>query len=127
MEGYKWGDLNGMASVSCTKSSAPAVRRCCSFTAWRVTGSPWMVSSDISAALVAVRVPTLFVGSSRPFFDVAEITRVRPDWYLGRTVGAGHIHNVFVADQVNAMIEAFLARIKAGHPAAPEADYMLSH
>ena len=34
---------------------------------------------------------------------------LKPDTYFGMTVGAGHFHQFEVPDQVNAMIERFLA------------------
>jgi pimeloyl-ACP methyl ester carboxylesterase len=81
-----------------------------------------LLDFDVAAA-AAVEVPTLYIASSRPWVDMTDIHRARPDWYLGRTVGAGHFHNALVADQVNAMIDAFLARVDAGFPAAEPADF----
>lgn len=66
--------------------------------------------------------PTVYIGSSRPFADLAEIRRVRPDWYVGQTVGAGHWHQMQVPDQINAMIRDFLAQIDRGFPSPPPFD-----
>ena len=82
-----------------------------------------LLGFDIDAATAAVTVPALYVASSRPWFDLAELHRARPDWHLGRTVGAGHFHNVFAAAQVNVMIDAFLARVAAGHGTAQPSDF----
>lgn len=64
-------------------------------------------------------VPTMYIGSSRPFADLDEIRRLRPDWYVGQTVGAGHWIQMLVPDQVNAMIRDFVAQIDRGFPAPP--------
>jgi pimeloyl-ACP methyl ester carboxylesterase len=37
------------------------------------------------------------------------LRKIRPDIEVGVTVGAGHFHQLEVPDQVNAMIERFLA------------------
>jgi pimeloyl-ACP methyl ester carboxylesterase len=41
--------------------------------------------------------------------DVVRLTAFKPDLEVGITVGAGHFHQLEVPDQVNAMIERFLA------------------
>ena len=78
---------------------------------------------DQAAAATAVTAPTLFIASSRPFVKVQRIHDARPDWYLGRTVGAGHFHHLLVPDQVNGMIDAFLAQVHGGFAAAQPSDY----
>jgi hypothetical protein len=65
----------------------------------------------------------MFIGSSRPFVELERIHQVRPDWYLGRTVGAGHFHQLLVPDQVNGMIVSFLRQVGRGFPAAQPSDY----
>lgn len=82
-----------------------------------------LLGFDIDAATAAVTVPTLYVSSSRPWGDLGDLHRARPDWYLGRTVGAGHFHNLFAASQVNAMIDTFLARVASGHLTAQPSDF----
>lgn len=82
-----------------------------------------LLSFDIDAATAAVTVPTLYVAASRPWFELADLHASRPDWYLGRTVGAGHFHNVFAADQINGMIDAFLSSVASGHRAAQPSDF----
>ena len=37
------------------------------------------------------------------------LRKIKPDIELGVTVGAGHFHQLEVPEQVNAMIERFLA------------------
>lgn len=61
-------------------------------------------------ALALCTVPTLLL--RRVLEDNPEAVRLRaikPDLEVGITVGAGHFHQLEVPDQVNAMIERFLA------------------
>ena len=55
-------------------------------------------------------VPTLLIaaapGASR---DALRLREIKPDLQVGITVGAGHFHQLEVPEQVNAMIERFLA------------------
>lgn len=63
---------------------------------------------DGAGALAATTVPVLMLlAAFRP--DVAAITARCPHLVVGQTVGAGHFHQLEVPDQVNAMIERFLA------------------
>jgi pimeloyl-ACP methyl ester carboxylesterase len=41
--------------------------------------------------------------------DALRLRKIRPDLEVGITVGAGHFHQLEVPEQVNAMIERFLA------------------
>jgi pimeloyl-ACP methyl ester carboxylesterase len=63
-----------------------------------------------AAALMMCKVP-LLVLSSMPggSNDPARLQAIKPDAYFGMTVGAGHFHQLEVPQQVNAMIERFLA------------------
>lgn len=78
---------------------------------------------DQKEAALAVTAPTLFIGSSRPFVELEVVHRWRPDWYLGRTVGAGHFHHLLVPEQVNGMIERFLQQVGAGFARAQPSEY----
>ena len=78
---------------------------------------------DQKAAALQITVPTLFIASSRPFIDLGTLHAACPSWYLGRTIGAGHFHQLVVPDQVNAMIERFLEQIASGFPAAQPSVY----
>ncbi len=65
-----------------------------------------MEQFDGAAALARVRVPLLAILSD----DVEGDLRVHcPTATVGRTVGAGHFNQLEVPDQINAMIERFLA------------------
>lgn len=61
-------------------------------------------------ALALCAVPTLLL---RPGLDAApdavRLRAIKPDLEVGITVGAGHFHQLEVPEQVNAMIERFLA------------------
>ena len=61
-------------------------------------------------ALGLCNVPTLLL---RPTLganpDAVRLRAIKPDLQVGITVGAGHFHQLEVPDQVNAMIERFLA------------------
>jgi len=61
-------------------------------------------------ALALCAVPTLLL---RPQLDAdrdgVRLPAIKPDLELGVTVGAGHFHQLEVPEQVNAMIERFLA------------------
>ena len=83
-----------------------------------VAGVKSIVGVDVRAMALSVTVPTLFIGSSLPWIDLGRVHALRPDWFLGRTVGAGHFHHLLVPDQVNAMIGRFLASIDTGFPQA---------
>jgi hypothetical protein len=61
-------------------------------------------------AFVMNEVPTLLLRrklESDP--DALRLLKIRPDLEVGVTVGAGHFHQLEVPEQVNAMIERFLA------------------
>jgi pimeloyl-ACP methyl ester carboxylesterase len=64
---------------------------------------------DGAAAAAACRVPALYIGAATPLADVARLRELCPQLVVGQTVGAGHFNNQEVPEQVNAMIERFLA------------------
>ncbi len=78
---------------------------------------------DIARIAAAVEVPALFIASSLPWIRPERVHELQPGWFLGRTVGAGHFHHLLVADQVNAMIERFLASIDEGFPKAAPSEW----
>jgi pimeloyl-ACP methyl ester carboxylesterase len=56
------------------------------------------------------RVPVLLIRAEiGDDTDVFRLREIRPDLEVGITVGAGHFHQLEVPDQLNAMIERFLA------------------
>jgi pimeloyl-ACP methyl ester carboxylesterase len=64
---------------------------------------------DGAAAASACRVPALYIGAASPMSDVTRLKEMCPHLVVGQTVGAGHFNNQEVPEQVNAMIERFLA------------------
>ena len=64
---------------------------------------------DGASALGRAAVPVLSLGSAVPANSSADLLRARPEITIGQTVGAGHFIQLEVPDQVNAMIERFLA------------------
>jgi pimeloyl-ACP methyl ester carboxylesterase len=79
-----------------------------------VLGVRSIVGVDVAQMAAAVQVPALFIASSMPWLSPERIHELLPGWYLGRTVGAGHFHQLFVPTQVNAMLGRFLTAINAG-------------
>ena len=47
--------------------------------------------------------------------DALRLSAIKPDLQVGITVGAGHFHQLEVPEQVNAMIERFLAIYARGN------------
>jgi pimeloyl-ACP methyl ester carboxylesterase len=64
---------------------------------------------DGANALGGATVPVLSIGSAVPANSAADLRRACPAITIGQTVGAGHFIQLEVPDQVNAMIERFLA------------------
>jgi pimeloyl-ACP methyl ester carboxylesterase len=72
-----------------------------------------------AAAAPRVAAPSLYIEANEPS-PRADVTRVRellPALFFGQTVGSGHFCQLEVPDQVNAMIDRFLA--VAARPATP--------
>ncbi|HYY90303.1 MAG TPA: alpha/beta hydrolase [Chloroflexota bacterium] len=67
---------------------------------------------DTETATAAVKVPALLLNAEGPVWPLAGLARIKelcPQVMIGQTVGAGHFHQLVVPDQVNAMIDRFLA------------------
>ena len=75
-----------------------------------------IVAYDSAAAAAAWRGPTVLVATASPLADVARFRALCPRLQVGQTVGAGHFLQLLVPDQVNAMLERFLAGV------APESE-----
>jgi pimeloyl-ACP methyl ester carboxylesterase len=59
-------------------------------------------------ALAGLRCPLMYVRAKSPV-DVQRIQSLKPDTMLGQVVGSGHYLTLSAADQVNAMLDRFLA------------------
>ena len=69
---------------------------------------------DAMAALRDCKVPVLTISSAVPTNDAASLLDANPTITLGQSVGAGHFLQLEVPEQVNPMIERFLAIIPGG-------------
>ena len=69
---------------------------------------------DAMEALRDCKVPVLTISSAVPTNDAASLLEASPTITLGQTVGAGHFLQLEVPEQVNPMIERFLAIIPGG-------------
>ncbi|MDQ2804525.1 MAG: alpha/beta hydrolase [Pseudomonadota bacterium] len=63
---------------------------------------------DTAAAARACRLPFLYIDAGTPNVNLEQLGRLCPTLVIGRTVGAGHFHQLEVPDQINAMIDRFL-------------------
>lgn len=64
---------------------------------------------DAEAALREIKVPLLHVDADPVLGDHATLLATKPDVMIGRTVGAGHFHQIEAPEQINAMVDRFLA------------------
>jgi len=64
---------------------------------------------DSEAAARACKVPVLLIDAEAPIPDRARFKELCPQVSFAQTAGAGHFHQLEVPDQVNAMLERFLA------------------
>lgn len=71
------------------------------FEQWRI--------ADGAMAAQACRAPFLYVSSTRPRTDTVQLRELCPQLTTGQVVGSGHFMTLEVPDQVNAMLERFLA------------------
>ena len=67
------------------------------------------ILQDTDTAVAACQVPLLVLGAANWLSDVARLQELCPHAVIGQTVGAGHFHQLEVPEQVNAMIERFVA------------------
>ncbi len=68
-----------------------------------------IASHDRAAAAAACQAPLLYIHRGNPTTDLARLMDLCPQAIVAATVGAGHWLQLEVPDQVNAMIERFLA------------------
>lgn len=68
-----------------------------------------MAAFDPGAALRAASVPVLVIASAVPTNSPEYLHELNPGVITGQTVGAGHFLQLEIPDQVNLMIERFLA------------------
>jgi pimeloyl-ACP methyl ester carboxylesterase len=68
-----------------------------------------MPAFDAEAALRALGCPALHIDADPVIGDHERLMAAKPDVVTGKTVGSGHFHQLEVPEQVNAMIDRFLA------------------
>src|SRR5438132_4382661 len=68
-----------------------------------------ILSWDGAAVVAACKLPALLIAAATPLADLKCMRQLCPQLVVGQTVGAGHFNNRVVPEQVNAMIERFLA------------------
>lgn len=66
-------------------------------------------ANDAAADGAACCVPVLYVGSHAPVADLAKVRAALPAVVIDQTPGVGHFHQIIAPEQINAMIERFLA------------------
>ncbi len=73
---------------------------------------------DSGAAKGRVTVPSLFIAADepRPLSEIPPLFELVPQLMFGRTVGSGHFCQLEVPEQVNSMIDRFLAIALPGAP-----------
>ena len=69
---------------------------------------------DGLAAAARCQVPVLHIAAAIPACPPGQLRDAIPDVVTGQTVGAGHFNMLEVPDQVNSMIEGFLAHYVPG-------------
>lgn len=78
-----------------------------------------VMAADTEAAAAGVTVPLLYVSSGPWYTDLDRFRAVVPGLATAQTYGSGHFHTLEVPDQVNAILERFVALASA--PAPPVA------
>jgi pimeloyl-ACP methyl ester carboxylesterase len=68
-----------------------------------------LCTCDTVAATAACKVPFLALYATAVVSDLAQLRALCPHVITGQTVGAGHFHQLEAPEQINAMIERFLA------------------
>jgi pimeloyl-ACP methyl ester carboxylesterase len=64
---------------------------------------------DGGGAAAKCRIPALFLLADRPFTDAETLAALGDNWRVGQVVGAGHFIQMIAPEQVNAMVDRFLA------------------
>jgi pimeloyl-ACP methyl ester carboxylesterase len=72
---------------------------------WEEAASSW----DDAAALARCRSPLLYLDAGTANADLEQAMALNPGITLGRTIGTGHFSQLSSPQQVNAMLERFLA------------------
>jgi pimeloyl-ACP methyl ester carboxylesterase len=72
---------------------------------------------DPTIALASCTVPLGYIGAANLLADTSKMRRLSPNLtFCTQTLASGHFPQVFVPDQINAMIERFVAMIEVPFP-----------
>jgi pimeloyl-ACP methyl ester carboxylesterase len=80
-----------------------------------------MLAWDSATAAAACKVPVLYIDTGTPNADLQRFHELCPQLVIGKTVGSGHFLELEVPEQVNAMIDRFLAITLSLSPAPVQA------
>ena len=103
--------VGGMFLPSDTARRAGIIEQMTTMTSPAISAEVMRVMGEFdgTGTLARATVPVLSIGSAVPSNASADLRRLYPAITVGQTVGAGHFNQLEVPDQVNAMIERFLA------------------
>lgn len=68
-----------------------------------------LLEYDFAIAVAACEVPVGYLGAARPLADLERFRSLCPQLLTGQTLGSGHFSTLQVPDQINAMLDRFLA------------------
>jgi pimeloyl-ACP methyl ester carboxylesterase len=74
-----------------------------------------LITYDASAFAAACKVPVGYIAATNPMADLAQLRSLCPQLVTSQLMQAGHFAPLIAPDQVNAMIEGFLASNVASH------------
>jgi pimeloyl-ACP methyl ester carboxylesterase len=68
-----------------------------------------LIEYDSTSAAVGCRVPIAYIGAAVSTVDLSKFHSLTPQLVSAQTLGSGHFCQLFVPDQINAMISRFLS------------------
>lgn len=68
-----------------------------------------LLEYDFAVAAAACEVPVAYLGAARPLADLDRFRSLCPQLLTGQTLGSGHFSTLEVPDQINSMLDRFLA------------------
>jgi hypothetical protein len=76
------------------------------------------MASDGSDALARVRCPVLIIRRAEMPIDAQRLHELQPHAWIAQPVGTGHWMTISIPDQVNAVLDRFLAFLAVARPGA---------
>ncbi len=68
-----------------------------------------LLDYDAATAAAACKVPIAYLGASRALADIEKFRSYYPQLITGQTVGSGHFSPLEVPDQINSMLDRYIA------------------